>query len=686
MMKKLLLLVFILPMAACTPTQKKETGQNEEGDFQYVAERFEDKKILRYNVPGFEDLSLKKKTLIYYLSQAALAGRDIIYDQNYKHNLTIRRTLEAVIEGVSDQSGEDWDNFMAYAKEVWFANGIHHHYSYDKFQPKFSKEYFAELIGMVDPESLPLRDGESAEDLAARLTPILFDPTIAAKKVNKAPGIDHVEQSAVNFYEGVTEEEVKNYYEELKKTAEDPDRPVSFGLNSKLVKENGKLLEQVWSVDGMYGEAIKEIVKWLEKAITVAENDQQKKAFELLVKYYKSGDLADFDAYNIAWVEDVASDIDVINGFIEVYNDPIGIKGSFESVVSIRDPEASKRIEAISREAQWFEDNSPLIEAHKKKNVKGISARVINVVMESGDASPATPIGINLPNANWIRKDYGSKSVNLANIVSAYDEAAKQSGGFLEEFTLSEEVIERTKKHGELADKLHTDMHEVIGHASGQINPGVGQPKETMKEYASTMEEGRADLVALYYMIDPKLVELGLMESIEVGKAAYDDYMRNGLMTQLTRIKPGDNIEEDHMRNRAMVAYWCMEQGKADNVVEMKKVEGKTYVVINDYEKLRKLFGRLLREVQRIKSEGDYEAAKSLVETYGVKVDPELHAEVLARYKKLNSAPYSGFIQPRLLAEEKDGKIVDVKIEYPKDFKEQMMYYAKEYSFLPDYN
>ncbi|MCI4667206.1 MAG: dipeptidyl peptidase 3 [Bacteroidia bacterium] len=683
-MKKTLLLLLLLPLMACNPSGSTEKKGNKENEFQYVSERFEDKKVLRYTVPGFEDLSLKEKKLLYYLSQAAISGRDIIWDQNYKHNLTIRRTLEAIIQDAKGIDGEEWNAFIDYAKEVWFANGIHHHYSYDKFQPKFSKEFFADLVRMANEENLPLMEGEGPDELLERLTPILFDPSVAAKKVNKATGIDHVKESAVNFYEGVTEEEVKAFYAEMKKGNE--VNPVSYGLNSKLVKENGKIVEKVWKIDGMYGAAIQEVVKWLEKAITVAENEKQKTALELLVKYYKSGDLADFDAYNIAWVQDVESNIDVINGFIEVYNDPIGYKGSFESVVSFRDPEASKRIEAISKEAQWFEDNSPLVEEHKKKNVKGVSARVINVVMESGDASPATPIGINLPNSNWIRKDHGSKSVNLANIVSAYDEAAKQGGGFLEEFVHDQEVIENTKKHGELADKLHTDMHEVIGHASGQINPGIGEPKETMKEYASTMEEGRADLVALYYMIDPKLVELGLMESIDVGKAAYDDYLRNGLMTQLTRIKPGDQIEEDHMRNRAMVSYWCLEKGKDDNVVEMKKIDGKTYVVINDYEKLQELFGQLLREVQRIKSEGDYEAAKELVETYGVNVDPELHAEVLERYEKLNSAPYSGFIQPRLVAVEQDGEITDVKLEVPENFKDQMLYYAKKYSFLPNYN
>jgi len=684
-MKKLLLFILLIPFFGCVPQQSSDSKEGENGDdFQYVSERFKDIQVLRYQVPGFEELSLKEKKLIYYLSKAALSGRDIIYDQNFKHNLTLRRTLEAVLKQVDDQGGEEWEAFETYAKRVFFANGIHHHYSYDKFQPDFSEEYFSFLLEKTGADNLPLQSSEDLASFTARMTPIIFDPSIAPKKVNKATGIDHVKQSAVNFYEGVSEAEVKAFYQGMK--SEGDETPISYGLNSKVVKENGTIVEKVWKMNGMYGEAIKEIVFWLEKAAGVAENEEQQKALNLLIEYYKSGDLEDFDEYNIAWVEDTKSKVDVINGFIEVYNDPLGYKGSYESVVSIRDPEASKRIEAISEEAQWFEDNSPLMEEHKKKSVKGISARVINVVMESGDASPATPIGINLPNSNWIRKDHGSKSVNLANIVSAYDEAAKQSGGVLEEFVLSEEVRARSKKHSELADKLHTDMHEVIGHASGQINPGIGTPKETMKEYASTMEEGRADLVALYYMLDPKLVEMGLMESLEVGKAAYDDYMRNGLLTQLRRIEPGNNIEEDHMRNRAMVARWVLEKGKADDVAEMKEVEGKTYVVINDYEKLRELFGQLLREVQRIKSEGDYEAAKNLVEDYGVKVDPELHQEVLERFEKLDIAPYSGFINPHLVAVEENGEITDVKIEYPKDFVEQMLQYGETYSFLPHYN
>ncbi len=684
-MKKLLLSILLIPFFGCGPQQSSDTKEGENGnDFQYVSERFQDIQVLRYQVPGFEELSLKEKKLIYYLSKAALSGRDIIYDQNYKHNLTLRRTLEAVLKQVDDQGGKEWEAFETYAKRVFFANGIHHHYSYDKFQPDFSEEYFSFLLEKTGADNLPLQSSEDLASFTARMTPIIFDPSIAPKKVNKATSIDHVKQSAVNFYEGVSEAEVKAFYQGMK--SEGDENPISYGLNSKVVKENGTIVEKVWKMNGMYGEAIKEIVFWLEKAAGVAENEEQQKALNLLIEYYKSGDLEDFDEYNIAWVKDTKSKVDVINGFIEVYNDPLGYKGSYESVVSIRDPEASKRIEAISEEAQWFEDNSPLMEEHKKKSVKGISARVINVIMESGDASPATPIGINLPNSNWIRKDHGSKSVNLANIISAYDEAAKQSGGVLEEFVLSEEVRARSKKHSELADKLHTDMHEVIGHASGQINPGIGTPKETMKEYASTMEEGRADLVALYYMLDPKLVEMGLIESLEVGKAAYDDYMRNGLLTQLRRIEPGNNIEEDHMRNRAMVARWVLEKGKADDVAEMKVVEGKTYVVINDYEKLRELFGQLLREVQRIKSEGDYEAAKNLVEDYGVKVVPELHQEVLGRFEKLDIAPYSGFINPHLVAVEENGKITDVKIEYPKDFVEQMLQYGEKYSFLPHYN
>ena len=687
-MNKNLLLLLLLPASLLLwrcgdkPASHQEPSAVE--DFSYLTEQFADLKILRYQVPGFESLPLAKKQLLYYLYQAGLSGRDIIWDQNFKHNLTIRRTLEAVIQTGQGDEGADHEALMTYAKRVWFSNGIHHHYSNDKILPDFTEAYFAERVRQADSTALPLQPGETVEALISRLTPLIFDPAIAAKKVNKNTAVDIVAQSAVNFYEGVTEAEVDAFYA-AKVDPNDPE-PVSHGLNSKLVKENGQLVERVWKVGGMYGEAIEQVVYWLEKAVTVAENEAQAQALRLLIDYYRTGDLAAFDAYSIAWVADTASDIDVINGFIEVYNDPKGYRGSYESVVQIRDPEASKRIEAIGREAQWFEDQSPIMDSHKKANVQGISARVINVVGESGDASPSTPIGINLPNANWIRAQHGSKSVNLANIVLAYEEAGKAGGGSLAEFAFSEEEAERSRRYGSLADNLHTDMHEVIGHASGVLNPGIGTPKETLKSYASTMEEGRADLVALYYLMDQKLVDMGLMPSLEVGMAAYDDYIRNGLMTQLRRIKPGDDIEEDHMRNRAMVSWWAYEQGKADNVIERVVKDGKTYFVIRDYAKLRDLFGQLLRETQRIKSEGDYAAAQALVETYGVKVDPDLHAEVLRRFEKLNIAPYSGFINPVLEPVMEGDAIIDVKVVYPDDFTAQMLYYAETYSFLPHYN
>ncbi len=643
-------------------------------DFQIKADEFADLKIYRYRVPGFDQLSLQEKKLLYYLSQAAYCGRDIIWDQNYKHNLAIRKTIEGIWGSYTgDKTSDDYQKFEVYAKRVWFSNGIHHHYGNEKILPEFDEAYFAEL---VNNSELDNKGG-----IISILGPVIFSPEIAAKKVEKGADIDVVANSAVNFYEGVTQAEVEAYYKSLK----DPDdkEPVSHGLNTKVVKENGKVVEKVWKVGGMYTEALSKVVSWLEKAVKVAENEKQADALSKLITYFNSGDLADFDAYNIAWVNDVDSKIDVINGFIEVYSDPLGYKGSFESVVAIRDPEASKRIEAIGGEAQWFEDNSPISDKHKKANVKGISARVINVIAESGNASPSTPIGINLPNANWIRATHGSKSVNLANIVGAYDEGSKQGGGSLSEFAFSQEEIDRAKKYGSISDNLHTDMHEVIGHASGQLEDGVGEPKETLRNYSSTMEEGRADLVALYYIMDQKLVDMGLMENLDVGRTAYDDYIRNGMLTQLVRIKLGDDIEEAHMRNRAWVSNWAYAQGEAENVIEKKVRDGKVFFVVNDYDKLRQLFGQLLKEVQRIKSQGDYEAAKALVEGYGVKVDQELHKQVLDRYAKLNIAPYTGFINPVLEAVMDGEEITDVKISYPDNFAEQMMYYGSTYSFLP---
>lgn len=671
------------------PTQNDaaqvETTAPVEQQFQYEADRFADIRILRYRIPGFEDLSLQQKKLLFFLSQAGLSGRDIMWDQNFKHNLRIRKVLEQILEYYpGDRTSTEFNAFLTYAKRVFFANGIHHHYSNDKLQPGFTATYFRELVQATSVDTQvewPLEEGQSLDDLLAVLEPILFDPNVAPKKVNTSPNVDKVVASAVNFYEGVTEDEVRAFYA-ARVDPNDP-QPISWGLNSKLVKENGEIVEKVWKVGGMYGAAIERIVYWLEQAVTVAENEKQRTALELLIKYYQTGDLADFDAYNVAWVADTQSMVDVINGFIEVYNDPLGYRGSFESVVSFRDEESTRRISAIASMAQWFEDNSPIMDEHKKKEVVGITGKAITVVSESGDASPATPIGINLPNSSWIRVQHGSKSVSLSNITEAYN--ASETGA-LQEFAYSEEEIARGRAWAELSGHLHTDMHEVIGHASGQVNPGVGSAADTLKQYASPMEEGRADLVALYYMMDPILIEIGVMPSLEVGMAEYDSYIRNGLMTQLYRIEPGKNIEEAHMRNRQEIAKWVYEKGQPDNVIERVQRDGKTYFKINDYQKLRELFGQLLREHQRIRSEGDFEAARDLIENYGTKVDPELHEEVLRRYAALDVAPYSGFINPRLvpvLASSDSSEIIDVKVEYPTDFIEQMLEYGRSYSFLP---
>lgn len=655
-----------------------------DAEFEFFSEQFADIKVLRYNLPGFEELTAQQKELLYYLYEAAISGRDMMYDQNYKHNLCIRKTLEAVYTNYAgDKNSEEFKSFHMFLKRVWFSNGIHHHYSNDKMMPEFSQAWFEEAVNGLEDAALPLSEGEDKAALIAKLSPILFDASVANKKVNIAKDVDKVMGSAVNFYEGVTEAEAIAYYADNFDNSQ--EQKPEYGLNTKLMKVDGKIVEKTWKVGGMYTEAIEKVVYWLEKAVTVAENDVQKAALDALVTYYKSGDVADWDAYNIKWVADTDSPIDVVNGFIEVYNDPLGRKGSFESVVSVRDPEASKRIAAIGEEAQWFEDNSSIMDEHKKPDVKGISAKVISVIMEAGDASPSTPIGINLPNNNWVRETHGSKSVNLGNIVNAYDEASRGTG-FLDEFTFSQAEVDRLKKHGSLADKLHTDMHEVIGHASGKINKGIGTPAETMGSYASTLEEARADLVALYFMIDQKLIDMGVMPSMEVGYAAYDDYIRNGMLSQLVRIKPGKDIEEAHMRNRQLVCHWVYERGEADKVVERVTRDGKTFFVVNDYEKLRVLFGDLLREIQRLKSEGDTEAGLALVEDYGVKVDQELHAEVLERYEKLGVAPYSGFINPKVVATMDGDKVVEVNIEYPDNFTEQMLEYGRTRSFLPTYN
>ena len=659
---------------------KKDTLVKTEEQFNYVAEQFADLRVLRYQVKGFEQLSLQNKTLLYYLYEAALCGRDINYDQNYKHNLLIRKTLEVLLATESHDSGsDDFKKLEVYAKRVWFSNGIHHHYNHDKFFPECSQEFFVHALAHVDENQLPKAANQSKEEFIKFVADLIYNPAVAPKRVSLDAKTDMIQSSAVNFYEGVNQAEVLKFYEAQtnKKSTENP----MYGLNSKVVKENGKVVEKVWKVGGMYSAAIEKIVYWLEKAATVTENDKQKKSIETLITFYKTGSLVDFDTYNIAWVNDTESAVDVVNGFIEVYHDPLGKKGSYESVVSIKDFEASKRIATIGANAQWFEDNSPILSQHKKKNVTGISAKVINAVVESGDAAPSTPIGINLPNNEWIREKHGSKSVNLGNIVEAYDQAA--GGSVVNEFYYNQEIKDRVMNYASLADKLHTDMHEVIGHASGQIENGVGQPHETLKNYASALEEGRADLVALYYLMDPKLVELGVMPSLDYGKAAYDEYITKGLLVQLARIKPGKDIEEAHMRNRKMVAAWVFEKGAKENVIEKKVENNKTYFIVNDYTKLRTLFGELLKEIQRIKSQGDYKAGHDLIENYGVKVDPKLHEEVLARYQGLNIAPYAGFIQPKLVPVMQGDKIIDVQISYPQDFKSQMLIYGKEYGLLP---
>lgn len=670
-------------MFGCKSDNKQSAQNNSNNSFEVECDRFADLQILRYQIPGFETLTPQQKELAYYLYEAANCGRDIIYDQKYKHNLTIRRTLEAILENYNgDKTADNWKKLEEYAKRVFFSNGIHHHYSNIKFVPACSFEFFAQTIKSIDASLLPL-NGKTIDEFIALLYNVMFDPKVDAKIVDLSSGIDNIVASANNFYEGVTQKEVEDYY--AAKINQNDETPVSWGLNSKMLKENGKVTERVWKSGGMYTQAIDKIIYWLQKAVAVAENDKQKKALELLVKYYKTGDLKLWDEYNIAWVNDTESRLDVVNGFIEVYGDAIGKRASFESVVSMKDLEATKRIATIAQNAQWFEDNSPLMPNHKKKEVKGITAKVITVIQEAGDAAPSTPIGINLPNANWIRQQHGSKSVSLGNIVHSYNVVGAKSP-MMKEFALTEEEIERNKKFGSTAGDLHTDMHEVIGHASGQINKGVGDPDQTLKNYASTLEEARADLVALYYIMDNKLVDIGVMPSIEVGKCEYDGYIRNGLITQLTRIPLGENLEEAHMRNRQLVAAWAYDKGKADNVIEWIKKDGKTYVRVNNYDKLRKLFGDLLREIQRIKSEGDYAAGMNLVETYGVKVNQELLKEVRERFDKLNVAAYKGFIQPRLIPVITNDKITDVKTEYPDNFLLNQLELGKQYRLLPEYN
>ncbi len=638
-------------------------------NFEYVVEDFADIQVLRYQIHGFNQLSLTQQRLVYYLYQAGLAGRDIIWDQNYRHNLAIRNALENIYQNYNgDKSTDDWNNFEVYTKRVWFSNGIHHHYSMDKIMPAFSKEYFETLLS------------ETSTQLAPEIVEVMFNDK-DMKRVSLDANGDLVLNSATNFYqEDLTQKEVEDFYAE--KIDKSDETPIEYGLNSKLIKdENGEVKEEVWKVGGMYNDAIVEVVKWLELAKGVAENQAQANALGLLIEYYQTGDLEKWIDFNIAWAGATEGDIDYIQGFVEVYGDPLGMRGSYESIVQIKDFEASKRMKVLAENAQWFEDHSSIMDEHKKPNVKGVSYNVVNVAGESGDASPSTPIGVNLPNSNWIRSTHGSKSVSLGNIVEAYNEAGGE--GMLKEFAHDQEEIDRAIAHGKLASKLHTAMHEVIGHASGKINKGIGTPKETLKNYSSTLEEARADLVALYFLLDQKLVDLGLMESTEVGKAEYDSYIRNGMMAQLRRLEPGADLEEAHMRNRQIVASWAFEKGQKDNVIERIERDGKTYFEIHDYNKLREIFGDLLREIQRIKSEGDYEAGKALVENYGVKVDKDLHAQVIERSEKLNIPPYSGFVNPILTAVKNDaGDIIGIKITQPKTFAEQMLAYSKEYGFL----
>lgn len=686
-MKKITLFTMSLAATmwfACSPSSTEKAAETTGYDSTFVveAEAFADLQMLRYEVPGFNQLSLQQKQLAYYLYEAALSGRDIIYDQKSKYGLLVRKTIEAIYEHYKgDKNDASWKQFEEYCGRVWFSNGNYHHYSNEKFIPACSFDYFQNLVRTTPNNALPLNQGETVDAFINRIQPILFDANFMSKCVDLRAEVDNIANSANNYYEGVTQKEVEAFYA-LKDTK---GNAPSWGLNSKIVKENGQLVERIWKVGGMYDKSIAQIVYWLEKATGVAENEQQKKSLQLLVDFYKTGDLKIFDDYSIEWVHDTASSIDVVNGFIEVYLDAIGKKGSFQSMVSMKDKEATKRIAAIAAKAQWFEDNSPLMPEHKKKQVKGITAKAITTIVESGDNAPSTPIGVNLPNADWIRKEYGSKSVSLSNIIHSYNVNSSKSG-MLDEFVIDETVKNRLKKYGALASDLHTDMHECIGHASGQINQGVETPDKTLKNYASCLEEARADLVGLYYIMDEKLVEIGVAESEEVGKAGYDQYMMNGLMTQLTRLKPGEKLEEAHMRNRQLNARWVFEKGKQDKVVELVKVNNKTYVRINDYNKLRVLFGQLLREIQRIKSEGDYKAAKALVETYGVQVDSVLHKEIIGRYATLGIKPYRGFIQPVLEPVMEGDKIIDVKVTYPTSFFQQMMDYKKKYSFLPILN
>ena len=674
-MKKQLTLL-AMATVLCVSCNDKEASSA----FNYTNEKFADIQMLRYEVKGFDALTLDQKKLVYYLQEAALQGRDILFDQNGRYNLVIRKMLETVYTDYQgDKTTEEWNNFVTYTKRVWFSNGIHHHYSADKFQPGFTPEFFREALASVDTDKLPLTEGQTLAELCEEVFPAIFDPSVMPKRVNQADGEDLVLTSASNYYDGVTQAEAEAFYAALKDPKD--ETPVMYGMNSRLVKENGKVVEKVWKADGLYGGAISKIVYWLEKALTVAENAEQKAVIEKLIQYYRSGSLEDFDDYCIAWVQDLDSHIDFVNGFTESYGDPLGMKSSWESIVNFKDIEATKRTQTISDNAQWFEDNSPMDNRFKKETVKGVTAKVITAAILAGDLYPSTAIGINLPNSNWIRSVHGSKSVTIGNLTEAYNLAAL-GNGFNEEFVYSDEECRLIEQYDALTGDLHTDLHECLGHGSGKLLPGVDP--DALKAHGSTIEETRADLFGLYYIGDPKMVELGLLPNAEAYKAEYYGQMMNGLMTQLVRIEPGATVEEAHMRNRQLIARWAYEHGKADNVIELVKRDGKTYVKINDYEKLRDLFGQLLAEVQRIKSEGDYEAGRELVETYAVQVDQELHREILERYESLNLAPYKGFINPVYTAvTDAEGNIIDVTLSYDESYDAQMLRYSTEYATLP---
>ena len=646
--------------------------------FSYSDESFADIQMLRYQLKGFEDLSLQQKKLIYYLSEATLYGRDITFDQFGKYNLIIRKTLEAILLSYKgDRECEQFKALEVYLKRVWFSNGVYHHYGCEKFAPEFSKSFFIEALQGADKALLPLDRFGTADELCQTLCHVIFEPDVLPKRVNKAEGADVVASSACNFYEDVSQKEVEDFYNDMKDENADDKEPVSYGLNSKLVKRNGKLVELVWSENGMYADAIKHITYWLEKAAVVAENDKQRQYIETLVRYYRTGDLRLFNDYCIQWVGEHEAQIDFVNGFIEVYGDPLGLKGSWEGIVEYKDLEATRRTQTISQNAQWFEDHSPVDPRFRKQKVKGVTANVICAAMLGGDEYPSTAIGINLPNADWIRAEHGSKSVTIGNLTDAYNKAAR-GNGFKEEFVADADTIVMIEKYGDVCDDLHTDLHECLGHGSGQLLPGVDP--DALKAYGNTIEEARADLFALYYIADEKLVELGLTPNEEAYKSQYYTYMMNGLMTQLTRIKPGNDIEEAHMRNRALIAHWCFENG---NAIQMEKRDGKTFVNVSDYKELRALIARLLAEIQRIKSEGDFEAAKTLVENYAVKVDVNLHKEVLERYERLHLAPYKGFINPVMTpVTDSNGEITDINVDYTEGYSEQMLRYSKQYGTL----